>query len=154
MRVKRKTTKPKTWTNTPIPRPIIRDILPILILTDSIFKLVNPIAGVEIVAIPGLTAASLMFNLMSHAFISWLKLEKRGTVIVHVGTNDLFSYDLRGVVNCIIHTLYIVMTAGPYAVFSSILPRPRDHRKSDAARRFLNNTVYDYFRSDHYLPVP
>lgn len=132
---------------------IVSDILPILMLTDSIFKCTSPIAGVEIIAIPGLTAATLMFNFMQPRFRSGLKLEGRGAVIIHVGTNDLLAHHLNNVANCILHILYMIITAGPFAVFSNILPRPRDHRKTDSHRRFLNDTVFNYFKIDHYLTV-
>jgi len=138
-----------------IPRNIFTaNILPILIISDSIMKNLNPISGVEILSIPGLSASTLMFNLMQHTFISWLKLQERQAVIVHVGTNDLFFGDLTAVKFWIIHSLYILISAGPFVVYSSILPRVRDYLISDHLRRTVNDSVCNYFKDQNmYVPV-
>ncbi len=152
MRARSKTTLPQP--NTTIARPICPHILPILIISDSIMTSLNPISGVEIVAIPGLSASTLMFNLMQPGFLTWLRLEGRRSVVVHVGTNDLFSHDITSVTSYIIHAIYILISAGPFLVYSSILPRLRDHVNSDPFRRIVNNSVMDHFESQHmYVPV-
>ncbi len=75
-------------------------------------------------------------------------------MIVHVGTNDLLFRDLTAVASWIIHALYIVISAGPFVVYSSILPRLQDHLISEPSRRFLNDCVFNHFEDQNmYLPV-
>ncbi len=75
-------------------------------------------------------------------------------MIVHVGTNDLLFHDLTAVASWIIHALYIVISAGPFVVYFSIMPRLRDNLISEPSHIFLNDCVFNHFEDQNmYLPV-
>ena len=125
-----------------VPRPIMATILPVLIISDSITCHLPHIAGVEIVTIPGLTSDSLLYNIMQETFTSFLNISHRSLVIVHVRTNDIWTSILKVSANASIHSLNHIVSAGPIAVFSSILPRPKDHKDTENARRYINNYIW------------
>ena len=136
-----------------VPRPLHLYVLPFLLLSDSIFKKMKPIAGLEIICIPGLNSATLLYNIMQREFSAFLNLSQRQAVIIHVGTNDIWSTVLKNTSGALLHILHFIHTAGPLPIFSSLLPRVKDFSDTENARRYINDNVLQLLQ-DHNLNVP
>lgn len=123
-----------------------------IILGDSIPKYISDIEGVVLQSFPGATIAKLANRIDSRQ----VSLEGFDYVLVHVGTNDIDNYvnreppfrkqvtdvdhafdniisdygNLIGIIRKKKHNISILMSA--------ILPRPKDHMKTDSLIRKVN----------------
>lgn len=112
-----------------------------MILSDSIFKYFPELKNTEIQAFGGLTSERLLWKIRHGYF----KLNEFCNIIIHVGTNDIFSItsdNYRININAVIQEIRAI-NSSCRIILSSILPRPVDFKDSDNSVRHFNLKLYE-----------
>ena len=99
----------------------------VLLLTDSIGKLVSGIDGLEVWDLPGFTITKMTGECANNERLK-LALKQKKAVIIHVETNDIHRLDSGQMVSNLNNLFFKIREANKDIdlMYSAILPRPCD----------------------------
>ena len=109
------------------------------IIGDSIVKFIKITNHADVKAFPGITIERLYWKVR----LNKVDLKQYKIILVHVGTNDIITNSVKGIINSYCKLIEAVKIKNPKAQIgvSSILPRPCDGSETNQVVEVVNREI-------------
>ena len=121
------------------------------LISDSICKFIRHCRNIAVQAFPGATCAKILSKLR----FGRIAIEFAKVIIIHIGTNDLESSKPHEIIDAVLKIKRHIQSRNPAAkiVYSSIIQRPKDNPHLDFVRKYINNQLKFFAKTENFYFV-